>query len=470
MSVDEKTRVPVIIPVEIQVRELDAKVLLACVAAHRGIPAVIGRIRNIHSGLPAFSRGVYLSKGMGPQSVRKFEFIRGLGHEITALDEEALVHYPPENHFMKRVSPDAGRFISHLFAWGPENEKLWRTAPQLRESMIHLTGNPRGDLLRKELLPYFENESKQLRDHHGDFILVNTNFPTVNSNRGIYKFEPDGAKNPGIGARDLTPEFALNLHRHRNAHFLRFQRMIPELARALPDARLVIRPHPSERPEIYHRMAHECSRVSVENEGNVLPWMLAARATIHNGCTTGVEARLMGVPTIAYGPLRDESYDFGCAFELPNRLSHSCPDMESLVETIRRILQGDASFALGDEREALMAEFFSSRSGPLASDRIVSVLSDVIQAMPDRRAPSLTARLDARRRNYAYRFERLAPRRLLTRLVRGKRRPPHARKTVYPAIPPDQMRERVDRFSDLLGYDGRLRIETLGPHVYRIES
>jgi surface carbohydrate biosynthesis protein len=213
--------------VEIQVRELDAKLLLACVAARNRIPVVIGRIKDIHANLPAFPRGIYLSKGMGPQSVRKFEFIRGIGHSIAALDEEALVHYPPENHFTKRVSPVAGRFISDLFAWGPENEKLWRSAPQFQDSKIHLTGNPRGDLLRKELLPYFAPESQRLRDLHGDFVLINTNFPTVNSSRGIYEIDPDtgAVARPGVGARGLTPDFAENLHQHRLAHFQHFQSM-----------------------------------------------------------------------------------------------------------------------------------------------------------------------------------------------------------------------------------------------------
>lgn len=467
----DPSRAPLILPVEIQVRELDAKVLLACVAAKRGIPVVIGRIKDVHSNLPSYSRGVYLSKGMGARSVGMFEFIRGFGHGIMALDEEALVHYPPENHFLKRVSPDAGRFISGLFAWGPENEKLWRSNSQLDGSKIYLTGNPRGDLLRPELLPYFEIESQRLRDKYGDFVLINTNFPTVNSNRGIFETESGGTGvlTPGVGARGLTPDFAANLHRHRQAHFRRFQRMIPELARALPDANLVIRPHPSEHPETYHQIARDCSRITVANEGNVIPWMLGARATIHNGCTTGVEASLMDIPTIAYGPIRDESYDFGRAFELPNLLSHSCPDPETLVETMRGVLKGEISGVTGEGRDALMAEFFSARSGPLASERIVSVLDETIREKGAIAGPRVAARFDAWRTFYAFRFEQSAVRKLIRAGRSRKGRTPEARRSAYPRISPDQMRDRVDRFSRLLGYEGRLRILPLGPHVYRIE-
>jgi hypothetical protein len=37
------SRIPLILPVEIQVRELDAKILFACIAAQRGFPALIGK-------------------------------------------------------------------------------------------------------------------------------------------------------------------------------------------------------------------------------------------------------------------------------------------------------------------------------------------------------------------------------------------------------------------------------------------
>ncbi len=41
--------IALLIPVENQVRELDAKILLACVAARRGLQAIIGLKRNVES-------------------------------------------------------------------------------------------------------------------------------------------------------------------------------------------------------------------------------------------------------------------------------------------------------------------------------------------------------------------------------------------------------------------------------------
>ena len=84
-----------IIPVESQVRELDAKLLLACAAAERGFPVVIGSRAFVHYEIAAMPRGVYLAKSMRTLSERMFEILRQLGHEIVAWDEEALVRFRP---------------------------------------------------------------------------------------------------------------------------------------------------------------------------------------------------------------------------------------------------------------------------------------------------------------------------------------------------------------------------------------
>ena len=46
-----------IVPVESQVRELDAKLLLSCVAAERGFPVIIGSRAYTHFHAASFPRG-----------------------------------------------------------------------------------------------------------------------------------------------------------------------------------------------------------------------------------------------------------------------------------------------------------------------------------------------------------------------------------------------------------------------------
>ena len=94
------------IPVETQVRELDAKLLLGCIAAESGFPVIIGSRAFLHFQVDSIPRGVYLAKSMRSLSIRMFDILRKLGHEIVAWEEEALLREPDPQYYRQRLSPD----------------------------------------------------------------------------------------------------------------------------------------------------------------------------------------------------------------------------------------------------------------------------------------------------------------------------------------------------------------------------
>ena len=376
------TSVPVIIPVENQVREFDPKLLLACVAAQRGFPAVIGSRREIDFRIASLPHGFYLAKSMTVRSVKMFRILRLLGHEILAWDEEALVHPPPEVYYSRRLSPVAMPCISHLLAWGQDNLEVLRGYPDLADTPIHVTGNPRNDFLRPELRGLFEEQAATYRATYGDFILVNTNFNQVNSfypAQNILVPASAGGAEPQFGraARGMSRDYALGLRNHKQALFEAFQRLIPELEKRFPRLTVVVRPHPTENPEIYRRIATACTRVHVTNDGNVVPWLLAAKALVHNGCTTGVEAYVLRVPAVSYRPCVDDRYDDGF-YRLPNRASHQCFSLEELTHTLQRIVAGELGAADGAERKAMVEHYLAAQDGPLAAERIVTLLEELL--------------------------------------------------------------------------------------------
>ena len=157
-----------LIPVENQVRELDPKLLLACIAARRGFSSVVGSRREMEFNIDSYPRSIFLSKSMTIRSLIFFRVAREFGHEIVTWDEEALVHLPPETYFSRRLHPKAIRHVSHLFAWGPDNVELWKQYPHLPHDLpIHSVGNPRADMLRPEMHPFYKDEVQALRDRYG---------------------------------------------------------------------------------------------------------------------------------------------------------------------------------------------------------------------------------------------------------------------------------------------------------------
>jgi surface carbohydrate biosynthesis protein len=465
-----KTKLPLLIPVENQVREFDPKLLLACIAAKRGFSSVIGSRREMEFRIASFPRSIYLSKSMTIRSALLFKVAHKVGHNIVAWDEEALVHLPPETYFSDRLSPVAMQYVSHLLAWGQGNANLWRQYPNLPNGIpIHLTGNPRADMLRPEMRPFFAEDVEKIRKSCGNFILVNTNFNHVNAfspEMNLFKpvKKPGDMPKFGRGARGMSREFAEGLRDHKQAVFQDFQQIVPAIERSFPEYTIIVRPHPTENQEIYRNIAAECKRVQVTNEGNVVPWILASKAVIHNGCTTGLEAYVMGVPAISYRKTVNDFYDLGF-YRLPNLLSHQCFDFKELHATLGNILAGKLGPADGAERQELVNHHMVALDGPLACERIVDTCEQILNDGTELRKPALRHRLNrwylAKGLGLVNRYKSHLP---------GEFNKPAFQRHRYPGISIEELGARLSRLQHILGYSEKLKVEEIASQIFQISA
>jgi surface carbohydrate biosynthesis protein len=464
------TKLQLLIPVENQVREFDAKLLLACIATNRGFSSVIGSRREMEFRIASFPRSLYLSKSMTIRSALLFKVAHKVGHNIVAWDEEALVHLPPETYFSDRLSADALQYVSHLFAWGQDNVDLWKQYPGLPNgTSIHITGNPRADMLRPEMRPFFAEDVGKIQKNCGNFILLNTNFNHVNAfspDMNLFKPVKKPGETPsfGRGARGMSREYAEGLRDHKQAVFESFQQLIPALEGAFPDYIIIVRPHPTENQEIYLNIAAQCKRVQVTNEGNVVPWILASKAVIHNCCTTGLEAYVMGVPAISYRATINDFYDMGF-YRLPNLLSHQCFDFEELHSTLKDILAGKLGPADGTERQELINHHMVALDGPLACERIVDACEQILNDGAGLGEPALRYRL-----NRWYISKGLGLINRYKSYLPGEFNKPAFQRHRYPGIPIAELRARLLRFQAILGYSSELRVEEISDQIFQISA
>jgi surface carbohydrate biosynthesis protein len=464
------TKLQLLIPVENQVREFDAKLLLACIATNRGFSSVIGSRREMEFRIASFPRSLYLSKSMTIRSALLFKVAHKVGHNIVAWDEEALVHLPPETYFSDRLSADALQYVSHLFAWGQDNVDLWKQYPGLPNgTSIHITGNPRADMLRPEMRPFFAEDVGKIQKNCGNFILLNTNFNHVNAfspDMNLFKPVKKPGETPsfGRGARGMSREYAEGLRDHKQAVFESFQQLIPALEGAFPDYIIIVRPHPTENQEIYLNIAARCKRVQVTNEGNVVPWILASKAVIHNCCTTGLEAYVMGVPAISYRATINDFYDMGF-YRLPNLLSHQCFDFEELHSTLKDILAGKLGPADGTERQELINHHMVALDGPLACERIVDACEQILNDGAGLGEPALRYRL-----NRWYISKGLGLINRYKSYLPGEFNKPAFQRHRYPGIPIEELRARLLRFQAILGYSSELRVEEISDQIFQISA
>jgi surface carbohydrate biosynthesis protein len=458
--------VSLIVPVENQVRELDPKLLVACAAAERGFRVFLGSRTRVDFRAATFPRSIYLSKGMTPKSAKMFRILRKLGHEIAALDEEGLVYHSADEYYARRVSDATLELIAILFAWGDEGAELLRGHPDYPGTPLHVTGNPRIDLLRPELRSYFADEVAQIRERLGRFVLLNTNFSKVNAyfpQMNLLVPPADPGELPALGAAGvgLPRAFAEGLAAHKGALFDHFREMIPAVHSAFPDHQIVVRPHPSENREPWKLVAKDLERVHVIHEGNVIPWLAASQALIHNGCTTGIEAFVMQKPALAYRPVSADVFDLA----LPNELSRQCHSIAELCDGLRAVLVDDAGCQHSDAQRHLIDHHLAAREGALAADRIVDVLEQRAAAVASRPRPPTGEYL----RGWLAATQRSLVKRHIKARIPQHRNNPEYQRNRYGGISIDELRARVDRLGACLGRFRGLGVEPVAEHIYRID-
>ena len=308
---------------------------------------------------------------------------------------------------------------------------------------------------------------RAIHERYGDYLLVNTNFNHVNAffpAQNLFKpvKRPGEAPSFGKAGVGMTREFAQALHDQKSAVFKAFQSLIPELARAFPHLSIIVRPHPTESQEVYRQLAAAGSRIHVTNDGNVVPWLRGAKALVHNGCTTGVEAFVMRTPAFSFRPAVNEAID-DTFYVLSHGLSHQCFSAPELIDGIQQVLDGTLGAAGGEARSVLVQRHLTGREGALACERMMDVLQAIAGNGPVLPPPALPDRLFG---------VVLAQGRFLIKRVKsffpGSHAPPEFHRHRYPGITLEELRRRIQRFQEILRDQTPITAEAITPQIFRI--
>ncbi len=189
---------------------------------------------------------------------------------------------------------------------------------------------------------------------------------------------------------------------------------------------------------------------------------MATKAVIHNGCTTGVEAYVMGIPAISYRPTINEHYDDGF-YRLPNKVSHQCFDFDQLQDLLQKITTGQVGAADGDERAGLIKHYLAANDGPLACERMVDVLENIADSFNKTNAEPIAKRIE-----HWVLSKGLKLARGVKSSLPGSHNKPEFQRHRYPGIPIENIKSKLAQFQKLLGYDRPLQVEQESDVIFRI--
>lgn len=339
-------------PIETLSRELDIRLVLSAMLARPGRRIYIGEKRLLHSIGAHLDGGVYLGKFVFQRVMhgnsRHFRRLLARGIRFVYLDEEGGVWQGDEEEWKRilptRLDPSLFHDDELFLIWGKfQNDFYLENYPQARSQRFEIVGHPRFDLYKPEWNDFFAEETAQLRQRYGDFVLLNTNLgaanhvngPQVAFSKRMGYYNLDGSLNPSY-----VPYWELKTH-----VLASFVRLVHELSGRI-DQRIVVRPHPSESIDFYRYALAGLANVEVVREGAVTPWLHACKALIHDGCTTAIEARLAEKPVINWRP--------GGAAEFEHLLANSIGVRCRTTDEVVAVLRGDkAGEMLTDENGRL---------------------------------------------------------------------------------------------------------------------
>ncbi|MEO8558323.1 MAG: surface carbohydrate biosynthesis protein [Rhodospirillales bacterium] len=446
-----------LIPVETLNREFDGKLLLALMAAERGWRPIVGGRTAMHQRLASLPRSVYVAKGVRSGSRLIFSLLEKMGHAIVAFDEEALVRFS-DDVFLMKLEPQTFSKVRMFFAWGHDNAQIWRRSPYYQGQPMIEAGNPRVDMMRPELRDYYKPEIDDIRRRFGDFVLINSNFSAVNhfiANHSRFKVAE-------WAPAEKADFYRGGLQAQKKRLFEAFLELLPALSKAMRPYNIVVRPHPSENPETWEIAAGGLDNVHVLHEGPVVPWLAAARALVHNGCTSAVEAAVIGTPAFAYRPVVSNQFDL----PLPNELSRQCFDAESLFASLRQAMSGPrpTERQLTAAQDVKLRELIAAVDGELSCARILDAI--------DRHRAELAPSPSATWRSWIAAWLRLQ-RRALARLVRTRLKSSPSSKVYtahkFPGIGVAEVNKRIARFQSALGRFAGLRARQIAHNIFAIE-
>lgn len=347
-------------------REIDGIAMLSYQLVVRGHDVYIVPMYQQGFDVPLLDLDAVLVNYARSSNLEYLKAYSEMGIRVFVLDTEGGVlserpHNAPSNPSVINAS-GVSRYIDHYLFWGVNQYTAFSEQNILPANRLHVTGSPRYDLCHEKwrvLLDY----PKQ------DFVLLNTNFPTINPLfTGSHEKEVESLVSVGWGRTYIESVFA-----DMRTLIDRYLGAFTVLARRNPELHFLVRPHPFENMLLYTHQFSDLRNVTVEGSGSVFNVINNATCVLHLNCQSSVETTLLGKLPVSMEFLNTER--LRTHFPLPSQISYPAKSFDEL-ETIVR----NPHLKLKETERAAVFEkyikpWFNTIDGK-ASERVADILID----------------------------------------------------------------------------------------------
>ncbi|MXO63106.1 surface carbohydrate biosynthesis protein [Qipengyuania oceanensis] len=346
------------------IRDLPTVSMIAVALGSRGVESYIIPLYDQGLDVPLLGLDAVVTTFLRPANRHVIEAYANMGISVYVLDSEGgvLSNDGPNNPAeLARAVGEGGwaDLVTGYFFWGPLLHDAFVARGVLPPEKLHLTGCPRFDCASRKWRALLDADG-------GDFILINTAFPLVNS-----RFVEGGTDIDAMVSAGWDSDYVNALVADSSTAMREMLGLIAKLASRFPNEEFLVRPHPFENPDVYSHALRDLPNVTVNGEGGVLRVIARSKAVIQLNCSTAIEALMvdklpMSPDFISSPALRQHS-------ELPNRASMLMQSFEDMAFAIANLDVAMESFDLQERYTSVCYPYFYRIDGD-ASERIAAVL------------------------------------------------------------------------------------------------
>jgi hypothetical protein len=195
------------------------------------------------------------------------------------------------SEFASRIYRDTDDLVDKFLVVGSDLAEVARGHYGKSTSKVIISGWPRVDIWAGLGSQIYSGEVSKIKKKYGSFLLFASSFGNVR----------DPLETQSMSASPPVETELTNLNAQL-ANYNRFQRAIKIFQKWDEDPNMppiVIRPHTSERKEIWKRELGSLKKTFVVQKGESGPWVLASCGVIHHRSSVAVEAYLSGKDVFA---------------------------------------------------------------------------------------------------------------------------------------------------------------------------
>ena len=310
----------IILPIEIENRELRSKLNLAAELAKLGRSSII--IPSRYLSHKFFKNCTILLKSAADFEFQKIALLAHNGNKLSVLDEEGIIHIAKKEEAEVRFSQRTIDYIDELYFNGNSEKDIICTKYDVKQKW-YVTGNPRFDKMPKPKISLAKKP-----------ILITSRFGDIIPDQDIEIIEH--ITKLGFNKEPEHLHMFEEMNQYNKLLFKKYKEMVIDIIKTFPDKEFIFRPHPSEALKYWIDTLKNFNNVRVTKEHDIKHWLERSSLHIHNGCTTAIEAYLASVPTISYQPIQHEIYDL----DIPNSISV----ITETPEQIKNLIKNDKKY------------------------------------------------------------------------------------------------------------------------------